>query len=127
VTIPGKGEALHLRIVGPSKQRGIYLHIHGGCWTQGTADIGDDQFERLAAVAGIARTRVDYRLAREHLYPAAIADYETAALWLFVDAQTELGTDRLAIGGESAGAHLSVLTSLGSAATSSTGRSSPPT
>lgn len=112
VTIPGKVGQLHLRIVGPAKPRGIYLHIHGGCWMLGTADMWDDQFERLAAVAGMACVSVEYRLAPEHPFPAAVDDCETAALWLLESAQSYFGTSRLTIGGESAGAHLAVLTLL---------------
>ncbi len=54
---------------------------------------------------------VDYRLAPEHPYPAGPDDCEAAALWL-VEGEHDLATGVLTIGGESAGAHLSVVTML---------------
>jgi acetyl esterase len=58
----------------------------------------------------MATVSVDYRLAPEHPYPAAPDDAERAAVWLIGNAIAEFGTDRLTIGGESAGAHLAVVT-----------------
>jgi acetyl esterase/lipase len=55
---------------------------------------------------------VDYRLAPEHPFPAGPDDCEAVARWLLAGGAAELGSDRLVIGGESAGAHLSVLTLL---------------
>jgi acetyl esterase/lipase len=55
---------------------------------------------------------VDYRLAPEHPYPAGPDDCEAAALWLVQNALADFGTTRLWIGGESAGAHLAMVTLL---------------
>ncbi|WP_229857953.1 alpha/beta hydrolase, partial [Streptomyces anandii] len=60
----------------------------------------------------LAVMSVDYRLAPEHPFPAGPDDCETAARWLADHAEAEFGNGRLLIGGESAGAHLSVLTLL---------------
>src|SRR5439155_19280503 len=68
--------------------------------------------ERVAHRCEFAVVSVDYRLAPECHYPAGPDDCEAAALWLAANAQTDFGTDRLLIGGESAGANLAVVTLL---------------
>ena len=112
LTIPGAGGNLALRIVAPEAPRGAYLHVHGGGWMLGTADMRDDQLVRMCDAAGVACVAVEYRLAPEHPYPAAVDDCEAAALWLVEQAETRFGTSCLMIGGESAGAHLATLTLL---------------
>jgi acetyl esterase len=110
ITIAGPGGPLDLRIIAPDKPRGVYFHIHGGGWVFGTADMQDDRLERLAMTCGLACVSVDYRLAPEAPYPAGPDDCEAAALWLVREAKGMFGTDWMAIGGESAGAHLSAVT-----------------
>ncbi|OAH12477.1 alpha/beta hydrolase [Streptomyces jeddahensis] len=96
----------------PDDVDGVYLHIHGGGWAFGSADGQDEKLWRLAVEARLAVMSVDYRLAPEHPFPAGPDDCEAAARWLVDHAEAEFGTQRLLIGGESAGAHLSVLTLL---------------
>ncbi|WP_438292522.1 alpha/beta hydrolase [Streptomyces sp. HUAS TT7] len=91
---------------------GVYLHIHGGGWAFGSAGGQDERLWRLAEQARLAVVSVDYRLAPEHPFPAGPDDCEAAARWLVKHATAEFGTERLLIGGESAGAHLSVMTLL---------------
>ncbi|MCB1490928.1 MAG: alpha/beta hydrolase [Rhodobiaceae bacterium] len=112
VTIDGPGGPLQLRVIAPDKPRGVYLHLHGGGWTLGTAADDDPRMERLADRCGLACVSVEYRLAPEHPYPAGPDDCEAAALWLVDHAKPMFGTGTLFIGGESAGAHLSVVTLL---------------
>jgi acetyl esterase/lipase len=111
--IPGKdGHDIPLRIIAPDSPRGVYLHIHGGGWVLGGADMQDPKLERIADNTGLAAVSVEYRLAPEHPYPAGPDDCEAAALWLARNAKAEFGTDVLTIGGESAGGHLSAVTLL---------------
>jgi acetyl esterase len=112
VDIDGFGGDIPLRIIAPRNRpsRGVYLHIHGGGWTLGAADEHDPRLERIAENAGLTAVSVEYRLAPENPYPAANDDCEAAALWLIREGLAELGGGVLAIGGESAGAHLSVTT-----------------
>jgi acetyl esterase len=112
VTIEGPRGPIGLRIVAPDAPRGAYLHIHGGGWTLGGADLQDDRLEWLAGRCGLAAVSVEYGLAPEEPYPAGPDDCEAAALWLVRQVRREFGTDRLAIGGESAGANLAVVTLL---------------
>ncbi|MEU3368908.1 alpha/beta hydrolase [Streptomyces sp. NPDC006660] len=103
---------VRIRTFVPPRVDGVYLHIHGGGWAFGSADGQDDRLWRLARDARLAVVSVEYRLAPEHPFPAGPDDCETAARWLVENAEAEFGTRRLLIGGESAGAHLSVLTLL---------------
>jgi acetyl esterase/lipase len=112
ITIEGPAGPLPLRIIAPATPRGVYLHIHGGGWTLGTADEQDPWLDRLAERCGFACVSVEYRVAPEDPYPAAPDDCEAAALWLVREGRTRFGTDVFAIGGESAGAHLAVVTLL---------------
>jgi acetyl esterase/lipase len=112
LAIDGPGGPLQLRIIAPEHPRGAYFHIHGGGWTWGAADEQDPWLDRLADRCGLACVSVDYRLAPEDPYPAAPDDCEAAALWLLREGERRFGTTLFAIGGESAGAHLSVVTLL---------------
>src|SRR5665213_2803324 len=112
-TIPGPGgHDIPLRVIAPANPRGVYLHIHGGGWVLGGADMQDPMLERIADNTGQVVVSVEYRLAPEHPYPAGPDDCETAAAWLVQNGRKEFGTDALTIGGESAGGHLSAVTVL---------------
>jgi acetyl esterase len=77
--------------------------FHGGGWTIGSLDSHDRLCRTLAARCGCALVSVDYRLAPEHPYPAAVEDAWTATLWA---SRRFAG---LAIGGDSAGGHLAAV------------------
>jgi acetyl esterase len=111
-TIAGPHGPIELRILAPENPTGVYLHIHGGGWMLGQADFQDPALERLGTRLGLAAVSVEYRLAPENPFPAAPDDCEAAALWLLDAAPRRFRTDRLFIGGESAGANLAVLTLL---------------
>ena len=110
--VAGPGGPLRLREFRPEQASGVMLHIHGGGWMTGEPELTDLLNEALSAQLNLAIVSVDYRLAPEHPYPAGPDDCEAAALWLIENAADEYGTDRLLIGGESAGAHLSAVTLL---------------
>ena len=113
ITITGKdGNRIPLRVIAPANPRGIYLHIHGGGWVLGGADMQDPMLERIADNTGQAVVSVEYRLAPEHPYPAGPDDCEAAAAWLVQNGKKEFGTDALTLGGESAGGHLAAVTIL---------------
>ncbi len=107
-TIAGPAGPLDFRVFVPEHPRGVYLHFHGGGWAMGGADYQDGRLEHLADTAGVAVVSVDYRLAPEHPYPAAADDSEAAARWIVENSVAEFGTDRIVLGGSSAGAHLAV-------------------
>jgi acetyl esterase len=115
VQIDGPGGPIPLRVIAPERQpTGTFLHIHGGGWTLGAEDMQDVRLDRLAEETGLMVVSVGYRLAPENPYPAGPEDCEAAALWLLSD-EGRASIDApapLAIGGDSAGGHLSAVTLL---------------
>lgn len=89
---------------------GVYLHLHGGGWSVGSHLSQDERLWQLAQETGLRVVSVGYRLAPEHPAPAAEEDALTVASALLADG---LAPRRLALGGESAGAHLAAATALG--------------
>ena len=84
------------RVLTPERVRGVYLHLHGGAMTVGSARSMDLRNWAFAQALDCAVVSVDYRLAPEHPYPAGPDDCEAAALWLLEHAGEEFGTDHLA-------------------------------
>lgn len=111
--VEGPSGPLRFRVIPPAGQpRGVFLHIHGGGWVLGGAHHHDPMLERLADATGLIVVSTYYRLAPEHPYPAGPDDCEAAALWLHRNSADCFGTELVAIGGESAGAHLAAVTCL---------------
>ena len=111
--VPAGKRSVPVRIiVPPANPRAVYLDIHGGGFFLGAASMGDDNNAELAKELEVAVVSVDYRLAPEHPWPAAPDDCEGVALWVLERAMSEFGTDRVVIGGGSAGAHLAAVTLL---------------
>ncbi|GGB98505.1 lipase [Marinobacterium zhoushanense] len=114
-TMAGPGGELILRCYRPAKAevRGAVLYLHGGGFVVGTPSDYDGVAGTIAALSGCLVVQVDYRLAPEHPFPAAVEDSYAALVWLREQA-TELGIDpaRIAIAGDSAGANLSAVCAL---------------
>lgn len=110
--IDGPAGPISIHVIAPEKPTAVYLHFHSGGWTLGSAEQDDPRLERLATELGFACLSVEYRLAPENPYPAGPDDCEAAALWVAREAKARFGVDRLLIGGESAGAHLTAVTLL---------------
>jgi acetyl esterase len=100
------------RLYRPSERAdlGLLVYLHGGGWVVGDLDSHDNVCRSLAAQSGHVVLSVDYRLAPEHPFPAALEDALTATRWAHANAAS-LGcrADRLAIGGDSAGANLAAV------------------
>ena len=113
MTCPSRsGGDIRLRVFVPEDVTGVYLHIHGGGWTLGSAFEDDVRLWDTAQTAKVAVVSVEYGLGPEDPHPAATNDCEDAAVWLVEKAESTFGSRRLVIGGESTGAHLSALTLL---------------
>lgn len=91
------------------------VYLHGGAWVMGNRS---DYPERLQAMAaqGIAVVSIDYRLAPAGRFPAQIEDIAAALEWLGAEGgRYGLRTDKFAIWGASAGAHLAAFAALAGA------------
>ena len=111
-TIQTAAGPLMARVFTPPTVRSVTLYIHGGAWMTGGRDQLDAVIWTRAQEAETAVVSIDYRLAPEHPWPAAADDCEAVALWLVDRAAPDFGTERLMLAGESAGAHLAVVTLL---------------
>jgi len=114
-TIPGYGGALPVRIHWPAGNSPFpaLVFFHGGGWVLGDLDSHDVTCRSLTNQASCVTVSVDYRLAPEHKFPAAVEDAYVAARWV-ADHAADLGVDpaRLAVGGASAGGNLATVISL---------------
>ncbi|MCA9972857.1 MAG: alpha/beta hydrolase fold domain-containing protein, partial [Anaerolineales bacterium] len=112
VTIPGRAAPIPARVYRPAAARPLPLlvYFHGGGWVVGSLETHDTICRRLAADAGRLVVSVDYRLAPEHKFPAAVEDAFAALTWAAAHAG-ELGGDaaRLAVAGDSAGGNLAAV------------------
>jgi epsilon-lactone hydrolase len=107
-TLLGGVPALRVRIDGVTPVATI-VHFHGGCYAVGAPETSLNLVAGLARRTGAEVVSVDYRLAPEHRYPAAVDDALTAYRSLL---DAECGPGRVAVAGESAGAGLAMATLL---------------
>ncbi|MBI2961750.1 MAG: alpha/beta hydrolase [Betaproteobacteria bacterium] len=98
----GEGEALP-----------VTVFFHGGGWTFGDLDTHDCTCRMLANFGGFAVASIDYRLAPENRFPAAVDDAFAAVRWILAEGPA-LGLDvrRIAVAGDSAGGNLAAAVAL---------------
>ncbi len=116
---PGPHGAIPLRLyrgvrTGDAERLPALVFFHGGGWVIGDLDTHDVVCRALANAARCAVVAVDYRLAPEHRFPAAVEDCVAATAWIAANA-ARLGLDptRLGVGGDSAGGNLAAVVCLG--------------
>ncbi len=101
----------HTQTAGPAPP--VLVYFHGGGWTIGDLDTHDNLCRQLANCAGCALASVNYRLAPEHRFPAAVEDCIAATRWVRSNAQAlSLDAERIAVGGDSAGANLAAVVAI---------------
>jgi len=114
-TVPGPAGQIPVRIYAATADRKLpgLIYFHGGGCILGTHDSSDRPCRDLAHLSGRVVVSVDYRLAPEHPFPAAVDDACAATKYVLEHAG-EFGMDdsQIAIGGESAGANLATVTAL---------------
>lgn len=112
IDAPLPGRTLRLRTYGPrgAGTTGALLYIHGGGFVTGSVEAYDPFCSRVAEAAGCRVFSVEYRLAPEHLFPAAVEDIVDTYRWLRGRAEAlSFDPRRLGVGGDSAGGNLSTV------------------
>lgn len=114
VRIPGPAGEIPIRIYTPDvrKPAPALIYFHGGGWVIGDLESHDHVCRSLANEVPCVVASVDYRLAPEAKFPAAVEDSYRATEWIAENA-VELGidADRIAVGGDSAGGNLAAVVS----------------
>ncbi|GAB3665704.1 alpha/beta hydrolase [Ramlibacter alkalitolerans] len=91
----------------------VLVYFHGGGWVIGDLETHDTLCRELCNLSGTAVIAVDYRLAPEHRFPAAVDDAIAATQWISDNAASlKVDANRLAVGGDSAGGNLAAVVAL---------------
>ncbi len=114
VVVPAQPRPVRVRVFRPTgPARPALVYMHGGGWMQGSPETHDEIAAAIADKAGHVVASVDYALAPENPFPAAVDDCAAVLGWIFDNAAT-VGVDARAIsvGGDSAGANLAAALTL---------------
>ena len=114
LTCPGAAGDIPLRHYVPDTANGgCVIYMHGGGFILGGLDSHDDICCGIAHDAGVTVIAVDYRLAPEHVFPAAFDDCVAATGWVFDNSsRLEIDPGRIVLAGDSAGGNLAAATCL---------------
>ena len=109
--LPGPAGDIPIRIYQPQGDGpfGILVYFHGGGWVIGDLDTADAVCREIATLAEVIVVSVDYRLAPEHVYPAAVHDSYAALQWVNDNLETLQSNGKIGVGGESAGGNLAAV------------------
>jgi acetyl esterase len=110
--LPLEGREIPIRVYTPEGEAPYpaLVYYHGGGFVIGDLNISDSICRNLANAAGCVVISVDYRLAPEHKFPAAVEDAYDSVQWIASHAEEfDIDPNRIAVGGDSAGANLSTV------------------
>jgi acetyl esterase len=112
IVIPARPGSLGARVYSPSGDApGVVVYFHGGGWVIGSVADWDASCRALAVASGCDVVSVEYRLAPEHIFPAAADDAFAAVAW--VASLTGLAAGRpIVVAGDSAGGNLAAVATL---------------
>jgi acetyl esterase len=112
-TIPGPATDIPVRVYYPKElkpENPALVFYHGGGWVVGNIDTHDDICRALTNYANCVTISVDYRLAPEHKFPAAVEDSYAAVQYVYDHAEDfQVDRTRIAVGGDSAGGNLAAV------------------
>ena len=110
VVVDLEADGVPCRLYATAFDAPVFVYLHGGGWVYGSIETVDRMCRRVADRSGCAVLSVGYRLAPEHVFPAALEDVETVLSYVRREGPA-LGVDpaRIAIGGDSAGGHLATI------------------
>jgi acetyl esterase len=112
IVIPSQAGGMPARLYSPSASAsGLVVYFHGGGWVVGTLDGWDASVRNLAAASGCDVVSVDYRLAPEHVFPAAADDAYDALVWA-ASAEGLAAGRPVVVAGDSAGGNLAAVSAL---------------
>ena len=113
-TIGGADGTFMLRVLTPFEiVRGVVVYFHGGGWVTGSVDEYETVARKLAERTSCAVALVDFRLAPEHPYPAAVNDSYAALVWVGEHLRDIAGEDvPLIVGGDGSGGNLAAVTAI---------------
>ena len=97
-------------IKAPGVDSGVLLYLHGGAFALGSINTSREWVARLVRATKMRALAINYRLAPEHPYPAALDDATTAYLWLL---KKGVEPSRIILAGDSAGGGLALSTLVG--------------
>jgi acetyl esterase len=115
LSIPGPGGTIPARLYAPAAAQGagpVLVYFHGGGWVLGSLDQADSLCRHMAQTLGLRVVSVDYRMAPEHVFPAAYDDCLAATKWVAASpADMGAPVSAVIVSGDSAGGNLAAAVS----------------